>query len=107
MAGGSSLAARDAQISHYLSQSEHGSRIEFWWGQRLYTSLPLCPTLWHEGARAIRQQNVAVRLVLLAMVGTDHLDRLAGQRVVGISDVHLVALAVRSRGSLLGVLQSD
>jgi hypothetical protein len=32
MAGGSSLAARGAQISHYLSQSEHGSRIEFRWG---------------------------------------------------------------------------
>jgi len=60
MAGGSSLAARGAQISHYLSQSEHGSRIEFRWGQQLHAGLTLCPTLRHEGARAIRQQNVPI-----------------------------------------------
>ena len=104
MAGGSSLAAREAQISHYLSQSEHGSRIEFRWGQRLYASLLVCPTLRHESARTIRERNVPVRLVLLAMIGTNHLDRLAGQRVIRIGDVYAVALAVRSRCSLLGVL---
>jgi hypothetical protein len=78
MAEGSSLAARGAQISHYLSQSEHGSRIKFRWGQRLPARLTPRPALRHEGARAIRERNVPVRLVFLATIGADHLDRLAG-----------------------------
>jgi hypothetical protein len=102
---GSSLAETDAEIRYEFSQSEHRTGIEFLrqQGGRRYVSLR--PARRDKGTGAIGQRDIPVGLLLLRMVGTDSLDRLTGQGMVRIMNAYTVALAVRSRCSLLGVLQ--
>jgi hypothetical protein len=106
IAWSSSLATVGLEIGYHPSQREHGMDIQFPGGQQECTVFALGPALRDKGASAVRQCDIPIGLALL-MVGSYNLDRLAAQRVMWVGNLHLVALAVRSRCSLLGVLQSD
>jgi hypothetical protein len=104
---GSSLADTEAEIRDECSQSEHRTGIELLGHQGGWCNISLRPSRRDKGTGAIGQRDIPVGLVLLMMVGTYNLDRLTGQGVIRIMNVDPVALAVRFRCSLLGVLQSD
>src|SRR5437762_13455621 len=106
IAGYSFLATIGLEISYHPSQREHGTNIQLPGCQQEGTLFAPGPALRDEGASAVRQYDIPIRLALL-MVGSYNLDRLAAQRVMRVGDLHLVALAACSRCSLLGVLQSD
>ena len=103
---GSYLAETEAEIRYEFSQSEHRTGIEFLRQQGGWRNVSLRPARRDKGTGAIGQRDIPEGLPRLIMVGAYGLDRLTGQGVVRISNVYTVALAVRSRCSLLGVLQS-
>jgi hypothetical protein len=103
---GSSLAETEAEIRDQFSQSEHRTRIEFLGQHRGVRTVSLRPAHRDKGTGAIGQRDIPVGVFLLMIiVGAYGLDRLTGQGMVRIINVYTVALAVRSRCSLLGVLQ--
>ena len=104
IAGYSSLATVGLEIGYHPSQREHGTDIQFPGCQQEGILFAPGPALRDEGASAVRQYDIPIRLAFLR-VGPYNLDRLAAQRVMRVGDLHLVALAARSRCSLLGVLQ--
>jgi hypothetical protein len=79
--------------------------IEFLRQQGGLHNVSLRPTRRDKGTGAIGQRDIPVGLFLLSMVGAYGLDRLTSQGVVRIMNMYTVALAVRFRCSLLGVLQ--
>jgi hypothetical protein len=101
----SSLATVGLEIGYHPSQRKHGTDIQFPGCQQGCAVFALGPALRDEGASAVRQYDIPIGLALL-MVGSYNLDRLAAQRVMRVGDLHWVVLAVCSRCSLLGVLQS-
>jgi hypothetical protein len=101
---GSSLTKTETESRDQFSESKHRTGIQFLGKQGRVRLIPLRPARRDKGTGAIGERNIPVGLFLLTMVGADNLDGLTGQGVVRIMNVHAVALAVRSRCSLLGVL---